>query len=45
MAHHSSSHLVMDGHMMRVFVTQYVPGDDNVFVTAGWDEHCTGKII
>ena len=38
MAHHSSSHLVMDGHMMRVFVTQYVPGDDNVFVTAGWDD-------
>lgn len=34
----SSSHLIMDGHMMRVFATQFVPGDDNVFLTAGWDD-------
>lgn len=34
----SSSHLVMDGHMSRVFAVQYTPGDDNVFLSGGWDD-------
>lgn len=28
----------MDGHTMRVFVVQFHPNDDNVFVSGGWDD-------
>jgi len=34
----SSSHLVMDGHMSRVFSVQYTPGQDNEFLSGGWDD-------
>ncbi len=28
----------MDGHTMRIFVTQFHPDDDNIFVSGGWDD-------
>ena len=34
----SSSHLIMDGHMSRVFSVQYTPGQDNEFLSGGWDD-------
>ena len=34
----SSSHLVMDGHMSRVFSVQYTPGQDDEFLSGGWDD-------
>lgn len=34
----SSSHLVMDGHMSRVFSVQYTPGQDHEFLSGGWDD-------
>ncbi|EDO44597.1 predicted protein [Nematostella vectensis] len=34
----STSHLVMDGHMSRVFSVQFVPGEDHVFLSGGWDD-------
>ncbi|XP_078355405.1 LOW QUALITY PROTEIN: uncharacterized protein LOC144640048, partial [Oculina patagonica] len=34
----SSSHLVMDGHMSRVFTVQFTPGQENEFLSAGWDD-------
>ena len=34
----SSSHLVMDGHMSRVFSVQFTPGQDHEFLSGGWDD-------
>ncbi|KAK3737457.1 hypothetical protein QZH41_008335 [Actinostola sp. cb2023] len=34
----SSSHLVMDGHMSRVFTVKYIPEEDHIFASAGWDD-------
>lgn len=34
----STSFLVMDGHMMRIFSVMYLPNDDNVFLSGGWDD-------
>ena len=34
----SSSHLVMDGHMSRIFSVQYTPGQDDEFLSGGWDD-------
>ena len=28
----------MDGHMSRVFSVQYTPGQDNEFLSGGWDD-------
>lgn len=34
----SSSHLVMDGHMSRVFAVKFIPDEDFIFTSAGWDD-------
>lgn len=34
----STSFLVMDGHMMRIFSVMFLPNDDNVFLSGGWDD-------
>ena len=34
----STSFLVMDGHMMRVFSVLYLPNDNHVFLSGGWDD-------
>jgi len=34
----SSSHLVMDGHMSRVFAVKFIPEEDFIFASAGWDD-------
>jgi hypothetical protein len=34
----STSFLVMDGHMMRIFSVLYLPNDDHVFLSGGWDD-------
>lgn len=34
----SSSHLVMDGHMSRIFSVQFTPGQDQEFISGGWDD-------
>ncbi|CAB4011145.1 WD repeat-containing 5-like [Paramuricea clavata] len=34
----STSFLVMDGHMMRIFSVMYLPNDDHVFLSGGWDD-------
>lgn len=36
--HFSTKNQFMDGHTMRVFVVQFQPNDDNVFVSGGWDD-------
>lgn len=28
----------MDGHMSRVFAVRYIPEEDYIFVSAGWDD-------
>lgn len=28
----------MDGHMSRVFSVQFTPGQDNEFLSGGWDD-------
>lgn len=28
----------MDGHMSRIFSVQYTPGQDNEFLSGGWDD-------
>jgi hypothetical protein len=28
----------MDGHMMRIFSVLYLPNDDHVFLSGGWDD-------
>lgn len=34
----STSFFVMDGHMMRIFSVMFLPNDDNVFLSGGWDD-------
>eukprot|EP00794_Sanderia_malayensis_P013785 gene13785-15228_t len=34
----STKNEVMDGHTMRIFVAQFHPANDNIFVSGGWDD-------
>lgn len=34
----STKNQIMDGHTMRIFVVQFHPDDNNVFVSGGWDD-------